>query len=168
MKIRPDDDSMFNYLSVKGKAITYTTNLVGPGNPITGPVTASVFTDRAASRDAKELALNFTIAAVSGTKPTLEVDFLVLDPMEPSNGVTGIPPIPLPPAVVDLALSGGKPISDSTTLRFVIANGQAVVWNGGESQVLGQMNVPMVWQVRLTVGGASPSFSLIASYEQRK
>jgi len=185
MKIKADNwGSTFNYLSVKGSAITYDTNVVGPGNPITGPITASTFTDRAASRDAKELALNFTVAAVAGLLPTLDISFLVLDPMEPSNGTTGIPPSPVPPAVIVLPLNSGR-INKPTTIRLVIADGQAVVWNsgtggpggdqanaggqgnGGNPTVLGAMNVPMLWQVQINVGGRNPSLSLIASYEQR-
>ncbi len=163
MRITQDNsDAEFTYLSINGNAITYDTNITESN---TGPITASVFTDRVASRNAKELALNFTIASVSGTSPTLAIEFLMLDVMEPSNGTTGIPPTPLPPAVVTLTID--SKITTASTARFVISNGQGIIWKNNVATTIGPMNVPMLWQVRLKVGGTTPSFSIIATLEER-
>jgi|GEM_PF-899596 hypothetical protein len=167
MKIVQDDSSAeFSYLSINGAALTYDQNVVGE---IYGPIKSSTFTDRIASRDANELALNFTIAQVGGTSPTLSINFLVLDVMEPSNGTTGVPPSPLPPPVLSIPIAqGSSQISSPSTVRFVISNGQAIVWINNTSTNLGPMNVPMLWQVQFTVGGSSPSFSVIGTFEERK
>jgi hypothetical protein len=157
LKITLDDKEVsFSYLSINGNALTFDT-AVEPKSAITGPITSSGYTDRMNSRNSKELAVNFTVANVSGTSPTLALYFLVLDPMEPSNGTTGVPPPPLPPAVVTLPLTGsGGVTSAPTTIRLVITNGQAAVWVNGTATDLGAMNVPMVWQVELVVGGSNP------------
>jgi hypothetical protein len=167
LKIREDDaEAVSTYLSINGKAVTYDTTIT---SAITGPIADTVFTDRIASRNTKELTLNFTVAKASGSSPTLAINFLVLDGMEPSNGVTGVPPSPLPPPLVSLVLVGGKNsiTSAPTTVHFVISNGHAVIWINGKEKSLGRINVPMLWQVYFQVGGTVPSFSVIGTFEER-
>src|SRR5487761_153645 len=99
MRIKQENaDALFTYLSINGKALTPDNNVITVSKAITGALTTpgQTFTDRIASRNSRELALNFTITAASGT---LGIDFLVLDVMEPSNGTTGVPPTPLPPPI---------------------------------------------------------------------
>ena len=162
MKINLDNaDAEFSYLSINGNGVAYD-NAVLPKGMITGPLTSSNFTDPIASRNAKELALNLTVASGSGT---LAVAFIVLDPMEPSNGTTGVS-TGSPPALINLNLGGT--LSAPGTLRFVIANGNAVLYFNGIATQLGTMNVPMFWQVQLQVGGTSPAISVIGTYETRR
>jgi hypothetical protein len=152
----------FSYLSVNGLALTYDTSVVKNGTS-TGPITSTTFSDTGLSSQANSLALNFTVAAGSGT---LQINFLVLDPVEPSNGVTGLPPSP-PPPVISLPVAT---VSGPATIRFVISNGQVAVWLNGTLQPspTGLLGVPLLWQVQLQVTGTSPSFSIIGTFEERK
>jgi hypothetical protein len=161
-------DADFTYLTIKGQALTYDTSVVS-GGEATGKITSSNYTDRVSSRLANSLAINLSIAAGSGS---LAVNFLVLDPMEPSNGVTGVPTSPLPPPLVSLPLASG--FSGAGTVRLVIANGVATVWvnntpanlPGGSTNV--GLGVPMLWQIQLQVSGTTPSFSVIGTFEEKR
>lgn len=161
MKIRSDDaEAQFGYLSVNGKAVSYDTSVM-PAGTITGALSASAFTDPIASRDAKELALSFTLAGGSGT---LAASLLFLDPMEPSNGTTGVAAgLPRPPMVLSL----GGPLGAPTRVRLIVAEGKGVLYVNDVATDLGTLNVPMFWQVQLSVGGTAPSLDVLATFEAR-
>ncbi len=164
MKISKDNaDAEFNYLSINGLAMTADTS-VFPSSAITGPITATTFTDRISSRNAKELAVNFTVTQASGN---LAINFLVLDPMEPSNGTTGFPPT-VPPPLINLPLLGVPITGTPANIRMEIVSGQATLWANNKQSVLGPLNVPMLWQIQLVVSGVGASFSVIGTFEARQ
>jgi hypothetical protein len=153
-------EARFNYISINGLAVTYDTSVI-PSSQITGKLTASSFTDRLSARRSNSLVVNLTVSGSSSG--TLGVSFLVLDPMEPSNGTTGVPPAPLPPALVTLPVATS--ISGPATIRLIIANGQATAWVNNAATELGAMSVPMLWQLQLTVSG---SVGVIATFEEKQ
>jgi hypothetical protein len=161
MNIRLDNaDAGFSYLCINGAGVAYDSAVL-PSGQITGPLATTNFTDPVASRNAKELALNFTLASGTGT---LGINFVVLDPMEPSNGTTGVS-TGTPPAVINLSLNPTGLLSAPNTVRFVIVNGRASVWTNNVFADLGPMNVPMFWQVQLA---ATSSVSVIGTYEMKR
>ncbi|HTT35101.1 MAG TPA: hypothetical protein VMH78_04455 [Thermoplasmata archaeon] len=165
MRIEQSDFAI-NYLAVAGKYLT-NSGAVATGASATGPVGASVLTDWIKAMGYRELAVNLTVGAPTGSSPTLSLKFLVLDPIESSNGVsTGNtnPPVvtlPLTPA----ALTG------AAHLRLVIAGGTATVWVNDVPTTLGALDVPSAWQLQLTVGGSYGSgqgWGVIGTYELRR
>jgi hypothetical protein len=166
MQIREQNsDADFSYLSINGLALTFDTAIM-PSRSIAGPITSSGYTDRVSSRVANSLAVNLTLA--SGGSGNLQANFLVLDPLEPSNGNSGIPPSPLPPPLVQLPLVSGGGVTGPTTIRLVISNGEATAWVNNVATSLGAMAVPMLWQIQLQVSGTSPSLSVIGTYEEKR
>lgn len=146
--------SEFDYITVGGNAVTPNTTIY-PGGNITGPLTSTTTSDNMSFDDFDELAMNFVVTAVSGTSPTLTVKLVCLDPME--SGIT-------PPLTLTLNSSA---ITAASTMRFIIKDGVATVWINGSATSLGNMNLPMVLQVQFAIGGTSPSFSVVATYEAR-
>jgi hypothetical protein len=164
MRIKYPFPQRVHYLTVLGNWLTPNTKiLINGGN--TGPLTASTACDFVQTPNHKELAVNLTIQAVSGTSPALTVYFDALDPIEPQN--VNVNSTEQPP-VLELKLNSTAISAAPTTIRLVIANGVATVWINGTSTVLGNMNVPYIWQVRFVISGTSPSFSITGTYEARE
>lgn len=132
---------------------------------ITGALTATTVTDPVALQNAKELAINITVQSEAGTTPTLDIYLDVLDPVEPQNkNAVSTQNNP----VVSVKLDSTQITTTLVNLRAIIANGQLVVWEGNTATNLGAFNVPMKWQVRFVIGGTSPSYGIIATYEARQ
>jgi hypothetical protein len=164
MKLKYPFPQRFHYLTVLGKYLTPNTTIVASGAN-TGALTASTVCDYVQTPNHKELAVNLTIKAVSGTSPALTVYFDALDPVEPQN--VNVNSAEQPP-VLELKLNSTAISAAPTTIRLVIANGTATVWINGTATVLGNMNVPYIWQVRFVISGTSPSFSITGTYEARE
>jgi hypothetical protein len=153
-----------HYLTINGKYVTPNALPGYSSSVITGALTGTTATDPVVTQSQKELAINITVQSVSGTSPTLDVYLDVLDPIEPQNSnlVAGQN---TPVASVDLDSS--QITSAQSNMRAVIANGQLMVWQGNSATNLGAFNVPMRWQLRFVIGGLSPSFGIIATFEAR-
>jgi hypothetical protein len=164
MKLKYPFPQRFHYLTVLGKYLTPNTTIVASGAS-TGALTASTVCDYVQTPNHKELAVNLTIKAVSGTSPALTVYFDILDPIEPQN--VNVNSAEQPP-VLELKLNSTAISAAPTTIRLVIANGVATVWINGTATVLGNMNVPYIWQVRFVISGTTPSFSITGTYEARE
>lgn len=163
MKISYPHPQQMHYLTVAGKFITPNTTVAG--SQITGALTATTATDWVSTPNHHELVVNVTVQSVSGTTPTLDVYFDVLDPIESNNRnvVSGERP-----PLVSVKLDPTQITSAPTTLRAIIAHGSLTVWENNVATVVGNMNVPWRWQVRFVVGGTTPSFGVIATYEARE
>jgi hypothetical protein len=156
-----------HYLTVLGHYLTPNTTIVSSGAN-TGPLTANTVCDFVQTPNHKELAVNLTIQAVSGTFSTgqgLTAYFDMLDPVEPQN--VNVNSSERPP-VLELKLNSTAITTAPTTIRFIIANGVATVWINNASTALGNVNVPYIWQVRFAITGSSPSFSIVGTYEARE
>ena len=167
MKLKYPFPQRFHYLTVLGKYLTPNTTIVASGAN-TGPLTANTVCDFVQTPNHKELAVNLTIQAVSGTFSTgqgLTAYFDVLDPVEPQN--VNVNSSERPP-VLELKLNSTAITTAPTTIRLIIASGVATVWINGASTALGNVNVPYIWQVRFTITGTSPSFSIVGTYEARE
>jgi len=167
VKIKYPFPQRFHYLTVLGKYLTPNTTIVASGAN-TGPLTANTVCDFVQTPNHKELAVNLTIQAVSGTFSTgqgLTAYFDVLDPIEPQN--VNVNSSERPP-VLELTLNSTAITTAPTTIRFIIVNGVATVWINNASTNLGYMNVPYIWQVRFAITGTSPSFSIVGTYEARE
>jgi hypothetical protein len=160
LKISYPHSQKFHYLTASGKYITPNNSIANP-NTITGALTTTTIADWISTPNHRELALNFTIQAGSGT---LDIYLDVLDPIESQNknySATQNPPL------TSLQLDPTQ-IAGAQTLRVVIANGVATALEGSSATVLRNFNVPFKWQVRLVIGGSTPSFSITATYEARE
>jgi len=164
MKLKYPFPQKFHYLTVLGKYLTPNTTIVASGAN-TGSLTANTVCDYVQTPNHKELAVNLTIQAVSGTSPSLTAYFDVLDPVEPQN--VNVNSAERPP-VLEFTLNSTAITTAPTTIRLVIVNGVATVWINGASTVLGYMNVPYIWQVRFAISGTTPSFSIVGTYEARE
>jgi len=168
MKIKYPFPQKFHYLTVLGKYLTPNIAIVMTSSVNTGPLTANTVCDYVQTPNHKELAVNLTIQAVSGTFSTgqgLTAYFDVLDPVEPQN--VNVNSSERPP-VLELNLNSTAITTAPTTIRLIIANGVATVWINNASTALGNVNVPYIWQVRFAITGTSPSFSIVGTYEARE
>ena len=168
MKLKYPFPQKFHYLTVLGKYLTPNIAIVMTSSVNTGPLTANTVCDYVQTPNHKELAVNLTIQAVSGTFSTgqgLTAYFDVLDPVEPQN--VNVNSSERPP-VLELKLNSTTITTAPTTIRLVIANGVATVWVNNASANLGNVNVPYIWQVRFAITGTSPSFSIVGTYEARE
>ncbi|MEM3958603.1 MAG: hypothetical protein QXO47_10440 [Thermoproteota archaeon] len=164
VKIRTLPNFRIHYLSYFDQYITPNVLNGASGNFITGALTATTVSDPVVLVEPRELALNFTVQSVSGTSPTLDIYLDILDPVQPQNkNVTSTENPPL----LSLKLDPTQ-ITGAQTLRVVIAYGTATAWEGGTATVLGNLNVPVRFQVRFVIGGTSPSFGVIATFEARE
>lgn len=153
------------YLTTGGLYITPNVVSGYSSSVITGALTATTVTDPVALQNAKELAINITVQSEAGTTPTLDIYLDVLDPVEPQNkNAVSTQNNP----VVSVKLDSTQITTTLVNLRAIIANGQLVVWEGNTATNLGAFNVPMKWQVRFVIGGTSPSYGIIATYEARQ
>jgi hypothetical protein len=163
VKLKYPFQQRFHYLTVLGKYLTPNTTIVASGAS-TGPLTASTVCDYVQTPNHKELAVSLTIQAVSGTSPALTAYLDILDPIEPQNvNVNAAERSP----VLELKLNATA-ISAAATIRLVIANGVATAWVNNTATVLGNANVPYIWQVRFAISGTTPSFSVVGTYEARE
>lgn len=149
---------LVHYLTINGKYLTPNTS-VFPSAAITGPVGSSTLTDWRSTPNIKELAINLTVQGGSGS---LSINFLILDPIESSNGISapGSPPLASIPVV-----SGSSPLTGSAVVRLTVSrSGEATAWVNSSPTTLGSFPVPFKWQLQLNVSG---SFSVIGTYEGR-
>lgn len=155
-----------HYLTYKSKLITSSFMMaIANTNVTTGNLTVTTISDPITLVEQKELAINVTVQSISGTTPTLDVYLDVLDPIESQNkNVYSFANNP----VVSVKLDPTQITTTPVNLRAIIANGQLVVWEGNTATNLGAFNVPMKWQVRFVIGGTSPSYGIIATYEARQ
>ena len=131
----------------------------GVGNEI-GTITSNISSNAIGCAKYKELAVNIKVGTPSGTSPTLSISFLVYDPQLGYGG----PPV----AILTFNLTPTA-LSAAATLRLVISNGVATLWNGSTSTTLGNLSVPALWGLSFTVGGTSPSWPIDnLDYEARK
>jgi hypothetical protein len=163
LKIDYEHQQKFHYLSVAGKFLTANTTVVTSPTVITGALASSTITDWVSTPNHRELAINFTVQSVSGVSPTLSIFLDVLDPIEANNGNFNSGQNP---SLVSILLNASQ-ITAVSCLRVVLANGQLTVWQQNASKVLGNFSVPFKWQIRLVIGGTSPSFSIVGTYEAR-
>jgi hypothetical protein len=153
MKFPPLD---FNYLTVNGKILTPNTNYF-PSNTAQPAITATTKTDVLSTDQYHELALNFVVGTPTGTSPTLSISLLILDPVESANGT---------PLTIPLTATA---LTAAANIRAVITrDGTLTVWINGSATNIGKVGVPMIWQILLTVGGTTPSFPVLATYETRQ
>jgi hypothetical protein len=153
MKFPPID---FNYLTVLGKLLTPNTNYF-PSSTTQPAITATTKTDVLSTDQYHELALNFVVGVPTGTSPTLSISLLILDPVESANAT------PLTVALTATALTA------AANIRAIITrDGILTVWINGTATTIGKVGVPMMWQVLLTLGGTTPSFPILATYEARQ
>jgi hypothetical protein len=146
----------FNYLTVLGKLLTPNTNYF-PSNATQSAITATTKTDVLNTDQYHELALNFVVGSPTGTSPTLSISLLILDPVESANGT---------PLTVTLTATA---LTAAANVRAVITrDGTLTVWTNGTATTIGKVGVPMMWQVLLTLGGTTPSFPILATYEARQ
>lgn len=151
-----------HYLTIAGKFVTPNATQ-GRGQSITtGALSSSAASDPILTPSHRELALNFTIQS-GGSSPSADIYLDVLDPIEPQNSnVSSSDNNPL----TSLKLNPSKISTAPLALRVVIANGLATAWQGDAATDLGNMNVPMRWQVRFGLGSSS-KLNVIATFEAR-
>jgi hypothetical protein len=162
LRIEQPHAQRVHYLTILGRYVTPNSTIV-TGGAQTGPITSTVASDWLSTPNHRELALNFTVQAVSGSSPTLDIYLDVLDPVESQNSNVAAGNAP----VASVKLTGTQ-IAQPLGLRAIITNGVAAVWQDNQVSVLGTFNVPMRWQVRFVVGGNNPSYSVLATYEARE
>jgi hypothetical protein len=164
MKLKYNFPQRFHYLTVIGKFLT--PNTVIAGGKITSSLTGNTVCDYVQTPNHKELVINLTITAVSGTSPALTAYLDILDPIEPQNVNANASE---QPPVLELKLNSTAISAAPTTIRLVIGYGVATVWINGTATVLGNVTVPYIWQVRFAISGTStPSFSIVGTYEARE
>jgi hypothetical protein len=146
----------FNYLTVLGKLLTPNTNYFS-SSTTQAAITATTKTDVLCTDQYHELTLNFVVGTPTGTSPTLSISLLILDPVESANGT---------PLTVTLTATA---LTAATNVRAVITrDGTLTVWINGTATTIGKVGVPMMWQILFTLGGTSPSFPVLATYETRQ
>ncbi len=149
-----------HYLTIAGKYVTTNSSNGISSSVITGPLTASTTSDPILTPHHIELALNFTIQSGS---PSADIYLDILDPVEPQNkNVVSSDNIPVASVKLNPTHISGAP----TSLRVVISNGVATAWLDSAATNLGNMNVPMRWQVRFGLA-VSSSLNMIATFEAR-
>jgi hypothetical protein len=164
LKIEYAHRQKFHYLTVSGKFLTPNATIAQSTNVITGPINASTVCDWISTPNLKELVVNLTIQEVTGISPAVEIFLDVLDPVESNNYyANNSQNLPL----MSLNLNS-SPISTVTNIRAIISNGQLTIWQANKATVLGYLNVPFKWQIRFSLSGTSPSFSIIGTYEARE
>ena len=150
-----------HYLTIAGKYITPNATQGRSESVTTGTLTASTASDPILTPNHRELALNFTVQSGS---PSADIYLDVLDPVEPQNkNVVSSDNIPVASINLNPTHISGAP----TTLRVVISNGVATAWLDSAATTLGNLSVPMRWQVRFGLGTAS-QLSVIATFEARE
>jgi hypothetical protein len=154
-----------HYMTFQGRYITPNANQGRAQGAVTGPLGETTITDPVITPNQTELVLNLTVQSVAGTYPTLDAYLDILDPVEPQNqnyNSTQNPPL------LSVKLNSKQITSSGATLRVVITNGVATSWESNQATVLGNLNVPVRWQVRLAIEGMTlPSFGIIATFEAR-
>ena len=160
------NDFLINYVTIGGRSLT-NTGAVFTGPAQTGVISATALADWIKTMGYGELALNLTVAAPTGTNPTLTVQFLVLDPLESSNGISRGN---TQPPVVTLTLTP-KALTAAAHLRLVISHGVATVWLNDAPTILGNLDAPSAWQLNLVVGGSystGQGWGIVGTYELRR